>query len=190
MTTGTASPGLRPSSSSWSSWFSLWRPASPPDAVSMPAEAARPRMETAGLTAWYGSTAALPGVGSSFAPHQVPALIGPSGCGKSTLLRSLNRMHEETPGARVEGSVLLDGQDVYGSRVDLRRLRRLVGMVFQRPTVSPPMSISDNVAAGLRLDRLAGPKLDEAVERALTRAGLWGGAKDRRSEEQTSEPQA
>ena len=136
-------------------------------------------METAGLTAWYGSTAALRGVSSSFATNQVHALIGPSGCGKSTFLRSLNRMHEETPGARAEGSVLLDGQDVYGSRVDLRRLRRLVGMVFQRPTVFPTMSIYDNVAAGVRLDRLPGPKLDEAVERALAQAGLWDEVKDR-----------
>src|ERR1044071_5913950 len=123
MTTGTASPGLRPSSSSWSSWFSASRPDSPPDAASMSVEAARPRMETAGLTAWYGSTAALRGVNSAFATNRVHALIGPSGCGKSTFLRSLNRMHEETPGARVEGRVLLDGQDVYGARVDLRRRR-------------------------------------------------------------------
>src|SRR5438046_45948 len=179
MTTGTVLPGLRPSSSSWSSWFSASRPVSPPGAASMPAEAARPRMETAGLTAWYGSTAALRGVSSAFATNQVHALIGPSGCGKSTFLRSLNRMHEETPGARAEGAVLLDGQDVYASRVDLRRLRRLVGMVFQRPTVFPTMSVYDNVAAGLRLDRLAGPRLDEAVERALTQAGLWDEVKDR-----------
>jgi phosphate transport system ATP-binding protein len=136
-------------------------------------------METAGLTAWYASTAALRGVNSSFATNQVHALIGPSGCGKSTFLRCLNRMHEETPGARVEGRVLLDGQDVYGSRVDLRRLRRLVGMVFQRPTVFPTMSIQDNVAAGLRQDRLAGSALGHAVERALTQAGLWDEVKDR-----------
>jgi phosphate transport system ATP-binding protein len=145
----------------------------------MSAEAARPRVETAGLTAWYGSTAALRNVTSAFATNRVHALIGPSGCGKSTFLRSLNRMHEETPGARVEGRVLLDGQDVYGARVDLRRLRRLVGMVFQRPTVFPTMSIHDNVAAGLRLDRISGAALDEEVERALTVAGLWDEVKDR-----------
>jgi phosphate transport system ATP-binding protein len=136
-------------------------------------------MNTAGLTAWYGPTAAIRGVTSAFATNQVHALIGPSGCGKTTFLRTLNRMHEETPGARVEGSVLLDGQDVYGTRVDLRRLRRLVGMVFQRPTVFPTMSIYDNVAAGLRLTRPPRAELDGTVERALTEAGLWDEVKDR-----------
>ncbi|HEV8356719.1 MAG TPA: phosphate ABC transporter ATP-binding protein PstB [Gemmatimonadales bacterium] len=139
----------------------------------------RPRMATEGLTAYYGSTAALRNVNTGFATNRVHALIGPSGCGKSTFLRTLNRMHEETPGARIEGSVRLDGQDVYGARVDLRRLRRLVGMVFQRPTVFPTMSVHDNVAAGLRLDQLPRAELDESVERALTQAGLWDEVKDR-----------
>src|ERR1041384_5901763 len=130
MTTGTASPGLRPSSSSCSS---LPPPPPPPAPRSTPAEAPRPRMNTAGLTAWYGPTAAIRGVTSAFATNQVHALIGPSGCGKTTFLRTLQRMTEETPGARVEGSVLLDGQDVYGTRVDLRRLRRLVGVGLQGP---------------------------------------------------------
>ena len=136
-------------------------------------------MATERLTAYYGSTAALREVSARFATNRVHALIGPSGCGKSTFLRALNRMHEETPGAWVEGRVLLDGQDVYGPRVDLRRLRRLVGMVFQRPTVFPTMSVHDNVAAGLRLERIPRAELEETVERALTQAGLWDEVKDR-----------
>jgi len=145
-----------------------------------PASAVHPRIETSGLTAYYGETPALRNVSVGFAPNQVHALIGPSGCGKSTFLRSLNRMHEETPGAHAEGQVLLDGQDVYSSKVDLKKLRRQVGMVFQRPTVFPTMSIYDNVAAGLRLDgRLARATLNEKVESALSVAGLWEEVKDR-----------
>jgi phosphate transport system ATP-binding protein len=146
----------------------------------VPAEAVEPRIATAGLTAWYGPTPALRGVSVAFAPNQVHALIGPSGCGKSTFLRSLNRMHEETPGARAEGEVLLDGHDVYSPRVDLKKLRRQVGMVFQRPTVFPTMSIYDNVAAGLKLDgRVRRAELEEKVRNALTVAGLWEEVKDR-----------
>ena len=145
-----------------------------------PAEASRPRIETAGLSAWYGASAALRDISVGFAPNQVHALIGPSGCGKSTFLRALNRMHEETPDARAEGAVLLDGQDVYSSKVDLRKLRRRVGMVFQRPTVFPTMSIFDNVAAGLRLDgRVSRGVLNDKVTGALTVAGLWEEVKDR-----------
>ncbi len=143
-------------------------------------EALRPRIETTGLTAFYGPTPALRNVSVGFAPNQVHALIGPSGCGKSTFLRSLNRMHEETPGAHAEGQVLLDGQDVYSSKVDLKKLRRQVGMVFQRPTVFPTMSIYDNAAAGLRLDgRVPRATLNERVEKALSVAGLWDEVKDR-----------
>jgi phosphate transport system ATP-binding protein len=146
----------------------------------LPASAVQPRLETSGLTAYYGATPALHNVSVGFAPNQVHALIGPSGCGKSTFLRSLNRMHEETPGAHAEGQVLLDGHDVYSSKVDLKKLRRQVGMVFQRPTVFPTMSIYDNVAAGLRLDgRIARATLNEKVENALTVAGLWEEVKDR-----------
>jgi phosphate transport system ATP-binding protein len=144
------------------------------------AEPARPRLSTEALTAWYGPVAGVREVTSSFAPNQVHALIGPSGCGKSTFLRSLNRLHEETPGGRVTGRVLLDGEDVYASKVDLRRLRRKVGMVFQKPTPFPTMSVYDNVAAGLRLDgRVARKTLDEQVERALNQAALWEEVKDR-----------
>jgi len=145
-----------------------------------PAEAVRPRISTAGLTAYYGETPALRNVTVGFAPNQVHALIGPSGCGKSTFLRSLNRMHEETPGAHAEGEVLLDGHDVYSSKVDLKKLRRQVGMVFQRPTVFPTMSIYDNVTAGLKLDgRVSRATLKGKVENALSVAGLWDEVKDR-----------
>jgi phosphate transport system ATP-binding protein len=135
------------------------------------AEPERPRLSTEALTAWYGPVAGVRDVTSTFAPNQVHALIGPSGCGKSTFLRSLNRMHEETPGGRVTGRVLLDGEDVYASKVDLRRLRRKVGMVFQKPTPFPTMSVYDNVAAGLRLDgRVARKRRDPRGEPARTPA--------------------
>jgi phosphate transport system ATP-binding protein len=141
---------------------------------------ARPRIATAGMTSWYGQVAAVKNASVGFTSNQVHALIGPSGCGKSTFLRSLNRMHEETPGARVTGLVTLDGEDVYGPKVDLKRLRRRVGMVFQKPTPFPMMSIYDNVAAGLRLTREASRAVvDDEVEKALTRAGLWEEVKDR-----------
>ncbi len=143
-------------------------------------DVSQPRLRTAGLTAFYGPTAAIREVSLAFQPNQVHALIGPSGCGKSTFLRTLNRMHEETPGARVTGLVQLDGDDIYSRSVDLRRLRRRVGMVFQKPTPFPTMSIYDNVAAGLRLDgRVAKATLDDSVEQALTVAALWEEVKDR-----------
>jgi len=112
--------------------------------------------------------------------HTITALIGPSGCGKTTFLRCLNRMHELSEGGWVTGRVLLDGQDIYEAGVDAVRLRRRIGMVFQRPTPFPTMSIYDNVAAGLRVNggRSRG-ELDAAVERALTQAALWDEAKDR-----------
>jgi phosphate transport system ATP-binding protein len=144
------------------------------------AENGRPRIQTEGLTAYYGTLAAVKQASLAFAPNQVHALIGPSGCGKSTFLRTLNRMHEETPGARVEGTVVLDGADVYAPKVSLRLLRRRVGMVFQKPTPFPTMSIYDNVAAGLRLDRgRSRAELDRTVEEALTVAALWTEVKDR-----------
>jgi phosphate transport system ATP-binding protein len=144
------------------------------------ADAVQPRMEIAGLSAWYGPVAALTDVSVSFVPNQVHALIGPSGCGKSTFLRSLNRMHEETPGARAEGLVLLDGHDVYSPKVDLKKLRRQIGMVFQKPTVFPTMSIYDNVAAGLKLNgRISRGELDTKVRGALAVAGLWDEVQDR-----------
>ena len=144
------------------------------------AEAVRPRIQTLGLTAFYGPNPAVRGVSVSFAANQVHALIGPSGCGKTTFLRTLNRMHEETPDARAEGGVLLDGHDVYSPKVDLKKLRRQVGMVFQRPTVFPTMSIFDNVAAGLRLNgKLSKPELNGKITTALQVAALWDEVKDR-----------
>ncbi len=143
-----------------------------------PAEPVRLRTEK--VTAWYGQNPGVRDVTLSFLANQVHALIGPSGCGKTTFLRCLNRMHEEIPGTRVEGQVLLEGEDIYAPQVDLRRLRRRVGMVFQKPTVFPTMSIFDNVAAGLRSNgRLEKPVLRGKVERALHVAALWDEVKDR-----------
>jgi phosphate transport system ATP-binding protein len=138
------------------------------------------RIETTNLRAWFGSFLAVDGISLSIEPKQVTALIGPSGCGKSTFIRALNRMHEVVPRARVEGSVLLDGEDIYASSVDVTELRRTVGMVFQRPNPFPSMSIRDNVAAGLRLNGVRRKAdLDDAVERSLRLAGLWGEVSNR-----------
>ena len=113
-------------------------------------------------------------------PRSVTAFIGPSGCGKSTVLRSLNRMHEVIPGARVEGSVLLDGEDIYGAGIDPVGVRKTIGMVFQRPNPFPTMSIRDNVVAGLKLQGVrSGKTLDEVAERSLRGANLWNEVKDR-----------
>src|SRR5947207_11070116 len=108
------------------------------------------RIEAAGITAYYGGFKAIDSVSMVIEPKSVTALIGPSGCGKSTFLRSINRMHEVLPGARVEGKLTLDAQDVYGKDVDVTAVRRLIGMVFQRPNPFPTMSIYDNVVSGLR----------------------------------------
>ena len=107
------------------------------------------------------------------------AIIGPSGCGKSTMVRCINRMHEEIPGARSEGSVTLDDLDVYGAGVDVTAVRRMIGMVFQKPNPFPTMSIFDNVAAGLRLTGTKSDNLRERVHRALRAVGLWGEVKNR-----------
>jgi len=116
----------------------------------------------------------------AFAPNRVHALIGPSGCGKSTFLRTLNRMHEMSEGGWITGRVLLDGEDVYASRVSAMQLRKRVGMVFQRPTPFPTMTIFENVAAGMRVSgRMRPAELQEKVERALEQAGLWNEVKDR-----------
>ena len=139
-----------------------------------------PRMATDKLSAMYGKFTAVKGVTLAFAPNQVHALIGPSGCGKSTFLRTLNRMHEITEGGWVTGRVLLDGEEIYGPRVSAMALRRRVGMVFQRATVFPTMSIFGNVAAGLKVDRRThGGTLEERVEQALRQAALWDEVKDR-----------
>jgi len=139
-----------------------------------------PRIATDKLTAMYGKFTAVKGVSLAFAPNQVHALIGPSGCGKSTFIRTLNRMHELSDQGWITGRVLLDGEDIYAPKVNAMQLRRRVGMVFQRPTPFPTMSVYDNVAAGLRLNRrLPRSELDGVVERSLRQAALWDEVKDR-----------
>ena len=139
------------------------------------------RVEVSDLSAWFGAAQILKGVTVVAEPKQVTAVIGPSGCGKSTLVRCMNRMHEEVQGARVEGKVLFDGQDIYGPDVDPVEVRRRIGMVFQRPNPFPTMSVFDNVAAGLRLGSTRFPRaeLHERAEVALRAAGLWEEVKDR-----------
>ena len=128
----------------------------------------------------YGKFTAVKGVSLGLPANRVHALIGPSGCGKSTFLRTLNRMHELVEGGWITGRVLLDGQDIYAPKVNAMQLRRRIGMVFQRPTPFPTMSIYDNVAAGLRVHRrLPKAELDAIVERSLRQAALWDEVKDR-----------
>ena len=133
------------------------------------------------LHAYYGDNHAIRGVSIDYAANRVTAMIGPSGCGKSTVLRCLNRMHEEIPGARAEGTVTLDDVDIYADKVDVVSVRRAIGMVFQKPNPFPTMSIFDNVAAGLRLTTGRGHNLRERVEQSLIGAGLWDEVKDRLS---------
>ncbi|MGI9044625.1 MAG: phosphate ABC transporter ATP-binding protein PstB [Gemmatimonadaceae bacterium] len=147
-----------------------------------------PRLATRRLNAFFGSLRAVRNVSVEVADKAVTAVIGPSGCGKSTMLRCLNRMHETVSGAIVEGDVLLDGVSIYKGG-DPIAVRRHIGMVFQRPTPFPTMSITDNVAAGLRLKFTARPsrrETKEIVESALVRAGLWEEVKDRLSESATA----
>jgi phosphate transport system ATP-binding protein len=145
-----------------------------------PDSAASGRLEVEHLDAMYGSFRAIRDVSFEIPPHTVTAIIGPSGCGKSTFLRTLNRMHELVAGATVKGAIRLDGVDINGAEVDPVRLRRVVGMVFQRPNPFPTMTIYDNVAAGLRLTgRPKKAELDVIVERSLRRAALWDEVKDK-----------
>ncbi len=137
------------------------------------------RLRVERLHAYFGRVHAVRGLSIAIAAHRITAIIGPSGCGKSTFLRCLNRMHEVVPGARVDGRVYLDGEDIYAPYVDPVTIRRRVGMVFQRPAPFPTMSIYDNVAAGLRLAGVRDRRrLDEAVERSLRQAALWDEVKD------------
>jgi phosphate transport system ATP-binding protein len=137
------------------------------------------------LQAWFGDRHVLRDVSLEVPSNSVMAVIGPSGCGKSTFLRCLNRMHELVPGARSDGGVFLDDEDLYRRGVDPVLLRRRVGMVFQRPNPFPTMSIRDNVAAGLKLNGYRG-RLDEIVERCLRQAALWDEVKDRLRQPATS----
>jgi phosphate transport system ATP-binding protein len=138
-------------------------------------------IDVSDLNIYYGDFLAVEGVNMTVKSKSVTAFIGPSGCGKSTMLRSLNRMHEVIPGARVEGKVTVDGQSLYEPAVDPVEVRRMIGMVFQRPNPFPTMSIYENVLAGLRLNskRLSKSEADTIVERALTHANLWKEVKDR-----------
>jgi phosphate transport system ATP-binding protein len=147
----------------------------------MVVETAAKTVEVSGLNLYYGPFLAVKDVNVTIQPNKVTALIGSSGCGKSTFLRSLNRMHELVAGARVEGEVSLEGQDIYADDVDPVAVRRQVGMVFQQPNPFPTMSIYDNVAAGLKLNsrKMKKADLDEVVERALRGAHLWDEVKDR-----------
>ncbi|WZH51108.1 MAG: phosphate ABC transporter ATP-binding protein PstB [Nocardioides alkalitolerans] len=140
-------------------------------------------IDVSDLDIYYGDFLAVQGVNMTIRARSVTAFIGPSGCGKSTFLRSLNRMHEVIPGARVEGKVSVDGQSLYDPNVDPVAVRRQIGMVFQRPNPFPTMSIYDNVLAGNRLNnkRMKKSEADVIVERSLKGANLWGEVKDRLS---------
>lgn len=138
-------------------------------------------LEVQNLSAWYGSTLAIKNITMSIKSEAITAIIGPSGCGKSTFIRCLNRMHEVSHGGRVEGCVLLDGKDIYARDVDPVVIRRRIGMVFQKPTPFPTMSIFNNVVAGLRLTRIWSRRweLEDIVERSLRQAALWDEVKDK-----------
>ncbi|WP_432573524.1 phosphate ABC transporter ATP-binding protein PstB [Kineococcus sp. SYSU DK005] len=140
-------------------------------------------IDVSDLNIYYGDFLAVENVTMTIEPRAVTALIGPSGCGKSTFLRSLNRMHEVIPGARVEGKVVMDGQDLYDKDVDPVSVRQHIGMVFQRPNPFPTMSIYENVAAGVRLNakRMKKSDMDDLVESSLRGANLWNEVKDRLS---------
>src|SRR5690606_8654188 len=202
-TSGALLPGPAPSYSSGSSSSSASSLATPPapatalaqterrlvrvtaNAAANPSagqEAGETRVAVRDLDAFFGTTQVVRGVTVDFHAHEVTAIIGPSGCAKSTMLRCLNRMHETVPGTRVGGGVELDGHDIYARGVSAISIRRHVGMVFQRPTPFPTMSIRDNVAAGLRVlpgGMPARAEVDAIVERALRSAALWDAVKDR-----------
>ncbi|HEV3312703.1 MAG TPA: phosphate ABC transporter ATP-binding protein PstB [Chloroflexota bacterium] len=133
------------------------------------------------VSAWYGKKLAIRDVSITMEPCKVTALIGPSGCGKSTFLRSINRLHEVIPGARVAGDIWVGNENVYGKGMDPVKVRAHIGMVFQRPNPFPTMSIYDNVASGPRLsgNKIRGKAMDQLVEQSLQHAALWDEVKDR-----------
>src|SRR5579872_3459626 len=140
----------------------------------MPPSVGQEKLEVRNLQAYFDKTHALKGINMKIPERKITAIIGPSGCGKSTLLRTMNRMHELTPKARIEGEVLLDGQNIYDPKMDAVRVRQRIGMVFQKPNPFPTMSVYDNVAAGLKLNGVRDRKrLDETVERCLKLSFLW-----------------
>src|SRR6266446_1386945 len=140
------------------------------------------------LNAYFNKNQALKDVSLSFPANRVTAIIGPSGCGKSTLVRCVNRMHEVIPGATATGEVLLDGEDIYAPAIDAVQVRRRIGMVFQKPTPFPTMSVADNVAAGLTFNgaSLSRAERDRIVEKSLRQAALWEEIKDRLNRPGTS----
>ncbi len=139
------------------------------------------RIELQHLNVYYGNFLAVEDVNMVVEPRAITAFIGPSGCGKSTLIRTLNRMHEVIPGAYVEGSLTMDGEDIYAPEVDPVKVRRQVGMVFQRPNPFPTMSIKENVLSGYRLNnsKMSKSEAEELTEKALVGANLWNEVKDR-----------
>ncbi|MEK9535678.1 MAG: phosphate ABC transporter ATP-binding protein PstB [Aquiluna sp.] len=139
------------------------------------------RIELKDLNVFYGSFLAVEGINMVIEPRAITAFIGPSGCGKSTLIRTLNRMHEVIPGAYVEGELTMDGENIYAQDVDPVKVRRQVGMVFQRPNPFPTMSIKDNVLSGYKLNnnKMSKAEADEIAEKALVGANLWNEVKDR-----------
>jgi phosphate transport system ATP-binding protein len=140
--------------------------------------AAQMKLETKSLNLWYGDFQALKGVSLAVKPNAITAIIGPSGCGKSTLVRVFNRMNDSISGMRISGEILLDGQPIYGHHIDVRQLRKRVGMVFQRPNPFP-LSVYENVAYGPKIHRLSEGDLDQRVETALRQTGLWDNLKDK-----------
>jgi phosphate transport system ATP-binding protein len=138
------------------------------------------RIEASNVSSYYGSFKAIDSISMTVEPKTITALIGPSGCGKSTFLRSINRMHEVLPNARIEGRLTIDEQNIYDADVDVTAVRRLIGMVFQRPNPFPTMSIYENVVAGLKLNGVKKKSaLDDAAEQSLKAANLWNEVKDR-----------
>jgi phosphate transport system ATP-binding protein len=138
------------------------------------------RIEASNVSSYYGSFKAIDNISMTVEPKTITALIGPSGCGKSTFLRSINRMHEVLPNARIEGRLTIDDQNIYDADVDVTAVRRMIGMVFQRPNPFPTMSIYENVVAGLKLNGVRKKSLlDDAAEKSLKSANLWDEVKDR-----------
>ena len=158
------------------------RPPSPPRELRSETKRAAHSVTVEDLHAYYGDQESIKGMSIKFPANEVTALIGPSGSGKSTVVRCINRMHEEIPGARAEGKVMLDDLDVYDAKVDITAVRRAIGMVFQKPNPFPTMSVFDNVAAGLRLTGTKSENLRETVHKALRGVGLWGEVKNRLNE--------
>lgn len=150
----------------------------PPALGAGPSAGPRAKIRVEELQAWFGQTEVLKGITLPILENRVTAIIGPSGCGKSTLIRCLNRMHEVAPGARVAGRVMLDSHDIYAPAVNPVRLRKRIGMVFQKANPFPTMSIRDNVLAGLHLQGVRRTDKDGLVEESLRQAALWDEVKD------------